>query len=132
MDGNFSIDVDVARSLVRIRMSGLFSREQVLAFVKARNAAHARLTCPPNMHVTLNDIRDMKIQPQETVAAFREILGDPAYRSRRLAFVTRQTLARQQLLRALDSRDGRCFDDAVEAEAWLVEADAQSPNRVAA
>jgi len=47
------------------------------------------------------------------------MLADPAYRSRRLAFVIGRTLARTQLQRALDRRTARCFDDSWAAEAWL-------------
>ena len=101
-------------------MSGLFSVADVAAFRTARDEAHRRLHCAPNQHRTLNDLRGMKIQQQEVVAAFRALLADPAYRSRRLAFVAERTLARSQLMRALENRDARCFDDPVAAEAWLL------------
>ena len=119
MDANFSITTDRARDLVRIQMGGLFTRADVAAFLEERRRAHAQLACGPNQHLTLNDLRNMKIQSQEGVAMFREMLADPAYRSRRLAFVASQTLARSQLMRALDGREARCFDNIEEAEAWL-------------
>src|SRR6185503_11715394 len=111
MDARFSFQVDPARDLVRIAMFGLFSLQDIADFVEARREAHGRLLCARNAHVTLNDVRGLKIQPQETVAAFREMLAAPDYRSRKLAFVAGQTLARNQLLRALGGRDARCFDD---------------------
>ena len=110
MDGHFIVEADPARSLIKISLSGLFGREQVAAFREARNREHARLACGPNRHVTLTDVRDIKIQPQDTVAAFHELLDDPVHRSRRLAFVTSNTLARQQLMRALAGREARCFE----------------------
>ncbi len=102
-------------------MSGLFTLADIAAFLEARQRAHDDLGCAPNAHVTLNDLRGMKIQSQEVVAAFRAMLADPAFRSRRLAFVAAPTLARGQLLRALQDRDNhaRCFNSAGEAEAWL-------------
>lgn len=103
-------------------MAGLFTRDDIAAFLEARRRAHAELDCAPNQHMTLNDLRGMKIQPQEAVAAFRLMLSDPAYRSRRLAFVVGRTLARSQLERALNDRDHvRCFDDVADAEAWLLD-----------
>lgn len=123
MDARFSFEVDPSRDLVRIVMSGLFGLEDIAAFLEARRQAHRRLQCAPNAHLTLNDVRTLKIQPQETVAAFREMLAAPDYRSRRLAFVAGPTLARKQLLRALGDRDARCFDDPVAAEAWLFRGD---------
>lgn len=100
-------------------MSGLFTHRDIAAFLEARARAHDELASAPNQHLTLNDLRDMKIQSQEVVAAFREMLAAPAFHSRRLAFVAGPTLARSQLMRALDGREARCFDDVDEAEAWL-------------
>ena len=102
-------------------MAGLFTAADIAAFLEARRRAHVELGCAPNAHLTLNDLRGMKIQSQEGVAAFRLMLSDPAFRSRRLAFVASQTLARSQLMRALGDRDARCFDNVEDAEAWLFE-----------
>ena len=124
MTARFSFDVDRPRGLIRIVMSGLFEAEDVAAFVAARREAHAALGCAPGRHVTLNDVRAMNIQSQETVAAFRALLAAPEFPSRRLAFVVAPTLARSQLARALDTRAARCFEDPAEAEAWLFEAEA--------
>jgi hypothetical protein len=125
MSAEYHIEAEPERHLVRIRMSGFFTPDDVADFLAARREAHARLTCGPNRHVTLNDLREMKIQPQETVDAFRAMLADPEYRSRRLAFLVGPTLARTQLMRALANRDARCFEDAWEAEDWLLAADAR-------
>jgi hypothetical protein len=121
MDAKFSFHIDRSRDLIRIRMSGLFTLADIAAFLEARQRAHDELGCVPNRHVTLNDVSAMKIQSQDSVAAFREMLADPAFRSRRLAFVAAPTLARGQLLRALQDRDAhaRCFNSVEEAEAWL-------------
>lgn len=121
MSATFSIDVEPDRDLIRIAMAGLFTPEDIQRFYAEREIAHAKLTCARNAHFTINDLRGMKIQPQESVAEFQQMLGAPEYRSRRLAFVIGRTLARSQLQRALAGRgpDTRCFDTVVEAEAWL-------------
>ena len=119
MSAIFSFDIDKARGLVRITMAGLFTPADIRNFLAARRDAHVALGCAPNMHVTLNDVRGMKIQPQDSVAGFQEMLAAPEYRSRRLAFVAARTLARSQLMRALSSREARCFEDVAHAEAWL-------------
>ena len=126
MSAEFSIQADPSRDLIRIRMAGFFTQADMLDFVEARRAAHAELRCRPNRHVTLNDVRDMKIQSQEMVDAFRGLLADPLYRSRRLAFVVGPTLTRTQLTRAISNRDARCFDDIWTAEAWLLARDVQA------
>jgi hypothetical protein len=127
MSAHFSIDAEPERDLISIRMGGFFGLDDIGAFVKARREAHAQLRCPPNAHVTINDLREMKIQSQDIVDAFQGMLSKrDIYRSRRLAFVVSPTLARTQLMRALTSRNARCFESRAEAERWLFaeEADA--------
>ncbi len=51
------------------------------------------------------------------------MLAGPHYRSRKLAFVFSQSLARMQLLRASEGRAARFFTDIEEAEAWLLAED---------
>jgi len=119
MSAEYQIDVEPGRDLVRIRMRGFFTPDDIRGFLEARRVAHARLRCRPNHHVTVNDIRDMKIQSQDIVEAFREMLADPEYRSRRLAFVVSPTLARTQVMRAVAERHVRLFEDPWTAEAWL-------------
>ena len=119
MSAQYQIDVEPKRNLVKIRMAGFFTERDIEGFLAARRLAHAKLRCGPNEHVTVNDIRDMKIQSQEIVEAFRTMLAEPEYRSRRLAFVVSPTLARTQVIRAIAGRDARCFEDSWAAEAWL-------------
>ena len=122
MRAQFSFHTDRQSRLIEITMSGLFTLQDVEDFLAARAQAHAALACPPNQHVTLNDLRALKIQPQEIVAAFQDVLAQPQYLSRRLAFVTNPTLVRSQLNRALLTREGRCFDSVEEARTWLLAA----------
>lgn len=131
MKDKFSFEADCAHGLVRITMSGLFTLHDVRDFYEARRKAHGELGLPKNEHLTLNDVRDLKILPQETLAAFCDMLADPDYHSRRLAFVVGPTLVRGQVVRALDGRtNARCFSDVEEAEAWLLdEAPAVQPLR---
>ena len=119
MKAEFSIEVDPHRDLVRIRMGGFFRQSDIADFLEARRVAHQALTCAPNEHVTLNDIRRMDIQSHDIVDAFQQMLAAPEYRSRRLAFIVANTLARSQAIRALESRDARWFEDPSRAEAWL-------------
>jgi hypothetical protein len=133
MHADFSFEIDKPHCLIRIRMAGIFTHDDIDAFIAARRDAHRELGCPPNAHLTLNDLRGMKIQPADVVAAFHELLGSPEYRSRRLAFVVGQTLTRGQLMRAATGRTVRWFEDPVAAEAWLLEEDEESapPRRAA-
>lgn len=125
MSASYSFDVEPRLDLVRIKMSGFFTPDDIRDFAEARRKAHAKLACGPNQHLTLNDLRGLKIQPRETVDAFREMLAAPDYRSRRLAFVVAPTLAQGQLQRALAGRTARFFEDPVMAEAWLIGGDVE-------
>lgn len=121
MSGKFSVVADRACGLIRITMSDLLTLDDVDGFYAARARAHAELGLPRNMHMTLNDVRDLKILPQRTLAAFVEMLADPDYHSRKLAFVVGPTLVRAQVTRAIGSRPNvRCFAEMVEAEEWLL------------
>ena len=123
MSAHFTVRADPAKDLVRIKLSGFFTETDICAFFEARAVEHARLTCGPNQHLTLTDLTEMKVQAQDVVGAFRNLLSDPAYRSRRLAFIVNKTLARSQLMRALDGRVARCFEDPVAAEYWVLSSD---------
>ncbi|MFM9828842.1 MAG: hypothetical protein ACKVOB_08885 [Sphingomonas sp.] len=125
MTPSYSFDVDVRRSLVRITLGGFFTQSDIEGFLAARAKAHTELRCGPNEHLTLTDVRGMKIQMQEMVGAWGQVLAAPDYRSRRLAFVQGNSLTRLQLRRAAASRDVRYFDDIGKAEAWLLRADAE-------
>lgn len=126
MSATYTIDVDVARSLVRLRLAGFFTAADLGRFVADRNAAHARLTCGPNQHLSLADLRDLDIQSQDMVAGFQRMLADPAQQSRRLAFVIDSALARIQIGRAADNRQVRMFTDMGEAEAWILAHDPEA------
>lgn len=135
MSATFTVTCDPDRDLISISMTGFFTPPEITAFLAARRAAHAELTCGPNAHLTLNDVRGMKIQPQRAVRTFQDMLADPAFRSRRLAFVVAPTLARGQLARALAGRpEAALFEDPAEAEAWLLDAEEaeMSPRQAAA
>jgi hypothetical protein len=129
MGAHFTVRAEPSRDLIRIKMSGFFTPSDIQAFYDARAAEHVRLTCGPNQHITLNDLTEMKVQSQDVVAAFQNLLADPGYRSRKLAFVVDRTLARSQLMRALNGRTAKCFENRAEAEKWLF---AHDPQTVAA
>ena len=119
MQPNFAFEVEPERNLVRVWLGGFFSPTDAAAFVKERDRVHQHLRCGPNEHITLVDIREMAIQPQESVSAFQKILSNPATKSRKLAFVTARSLARMQIKRAAASRDAAYFETVENAERWL-------------
>ena len=121
MSAAFHFDVDSTRHLVRLTLSGFFHRDDVAALARARSEAYRGLDCAPNGHATLIDVRELKIQSQETMKGFATLLSDREYLSRRVALVVAPTLARTQVERAFAARPGvACFADLAGAEAWLL------------
>jgi hypothetical protein len=121
MPPEFAIAADPLLGLIQIDMSGFFLEADIRAFEEARNEAHSQLRCGPNEHLTLVDIRSMQIQSQEAVAAFKLILDNPIYKSKRIAIVVSHTLARMQIQRAAADRDVMYFaEDLFVARKWLL------------
>ena len=119
MSDKFTFTLDRDRGLVRISMHGFYRLRDVAAFFEARRGAHAALGLPRNAHVTLADLRDMKIQQQEVIEAFQQRLAVPEERARKLAIVVDAAMARAQASRAISASDTRYFTDVESAEAWL-------------
>ena len=119
MSDKFTFTLDRPRGLVRISMDGFYGLEDVAAFFDARREALAELGLPRNAHVTLNDLRGMKIQAQEVIQAFQAGLAVPEEKARKLAIVVDAAMARGQANRAINSADTHYFTDVESAEAWL-------------
>jgi hypothetical protein len=121
MSSSFSVVAEPMLDLVRIDLSGFFQPADITAFQAARNDAHRQLKCKANQHLTLVNITGMQIQSQETVEAFRALLMDPTYTSKRIAIVVSKTLARMQIERAAAGRNVSFFtDDIAAARLWLL------------
>lgn len=119
MQGWFAIAKEKERHLVHLTMGGFFEAATILQLRAALVEAVASLSCGPNEHVTLCDIRQMDIQSQERVEEFSKLVGSDDIRSRRLAFVVAKSLARLQAKR-LTSREGvEFFADPETALDWL-------------
>lgn len=120
MSAQFRFATFPHQNLVHITMAGFFTADDIARFVSARDAEHAKLRCGPGEHVTLVDIRDMKIQSQDSVDEFAAILASHHTRSRAIAFVVKASLARLQIQRAAAGRGAGFFGDVDEAKVWLL------------
>lgn len=121
MTPSFAIMIQPRRNLMRVTLKGFFALSDVAALDVERRVALIKLGCLPNDHVTMVDVSDCKLQSQEVVQAFQTMLGEPRYRSRRLAFVTGSSLVRMQVRRIMNSDTAHFFETAVEAQLWLFE-----------
>lgn len=105
--------------MVKLKVGGLFSPDDVKYFAAAQRAAYSKRRVK-GRHRTLCDISECKIQFYQVVEAFRALLNDPALMSKRMAVVTGSSPARMQI-RCLVYRDTcQFFDNARDAECWLL------------
>lgn len=119
MKASFKVIAEPEKDLIQLTMSGFFTESDIRRMRADLIVALTELHCLPNQHKTLCDIREMKIQSQESVTLFQQLVGSEPVRSRLLAFVTSATLARLQA-RRLTSREGvQFFSDMQEALKWL-------------
>jgi hypothetical protein len=119
MAGQFSIEL-VGGQLLLYKLSGFFDAQDLRRFQAEIDAAFARLTCPPNTHLSLLNVSECALQSQAVVAGFEQLLARPDRRARRTAFVLETSLARMQVRRLLPARpDTAMFEDEASALAWL-------------
>ncbi|MBB3175519.1 hypothetical protein FHR90_003375 [Endobacter medicaginis] len=105
-------------------MGGFFDGATIVSMKTERVRVIAALPCPANAHITLCDIRQMKIQSQERVQDFARLVGGDDIRSKRLAFVTGASLARIQAKRLTDRPGVEFFSNPDTALNWLREPEA--------
>lgn len=120
-----SIQVDLGRKLIDLRIGGLIGPEDAAWIGEELRAAIRALGPDVGKHVTLYDGSGVPVVPQETVELIKNTLDNPAVRAiwaRKIAFVVSTALARMQAqrLRAVRADIG-IFDDRESAIAWLME-----------
>lgn len=120
MERSFEISVDRAAGLVRLKVGGLFSLDDVHDFAVAQREAYSRLGRAKGSHRTLCDVSECKIQLQQVVEAFRSLLTDRTLMSERMAFVTGNSPAKMQIRRLISRETCQFFDNAADAERWLL------------
>ncbi|MDG2533194.1 STAS/SEC14 domain-containing protein [Sphingomonas sp. HITSZ_GF] len=120
-----SIEVDLERKLLDLRIGGLVSPEDAAWIGEELRAAIRALGPDVGKHVTLYDASAVHVVPQETVELIKHTLDNPAVRqlwARKVAFVVHTALARLQVQRLREVRaDIGVFDDRETAIAWLME-----------
>lgn len=126
MTTRYRIDVE-PWGFMRFTLSGFFDHEVFARFVAEREKAFAKLTCAPNAHLTLVDLRRCQLQPQVLAEAFKQLMSESHRRSFRMAFVFGDSPARMQVRRLLTERnDIGLFTDEASAMGWLTDAGARA------
>lgn len=119
MTARFEITTDPIRNQLDVVLSGFFTVDDVRRYHAGVNAATGTLSGLPRDQQMVCDVSEMCIQSQEVVAAFQQVMADPRYRQRRVAFVAASTLARKQVQRVIGARTAAILASRAEALAWL-------------
>lgn len=120
-----SIQVDLDRKLVDLRIGGLITPEDAAWIGEELRAAIRALGDDVGKHFTLYDGSGVPVVPQETVELIKSTLDNPTVRqlwARKIAFVVSTALAKLQAQRLREVRpDIGIFEDRDAAIAWLME-----------
>ena len=116
------VSVDPVLNLVTYTLAGFLDADAVRQVGEAQAAAMTQLRCAKNGHVTMIDIAQCKIQPQDVIEAFRGMLEDPRYQGRKVAVVVGSSLARMQIRRVLHRDTVHYVETRAEARRWLLSA----------
>lgn len=122
----FTISTDRARKLVRVRLTGMLSVDDVQRFYREEADAIRAMGCRPGEHDVLVDLSECPLQLQHIVAEFQKEANAPG-RARRVAMVTGESLVRLQARRVF-TRDGvALFGTVAEADGWLIADKMEAP-----
>jgi hypothetical protein len=119
----YQITTDPLRKLVRLKLRGMLTREQVTQLYKEEHRLIQEMGCRLGEHLCIVDLTDCPLQVQEVAQAFKSQVGSPA-KARRLAMYTGNALGRMQARRIARERvDVAIFERREEAEGWLFAAE---------
>ena len=118
----YTIKTHPLLKLVELEMSGFFSMEEATRLYEDEQRAVASLS-PQGHYVLLIDLSALKLQSQDVIARFQDMLNDAPRTASRIALVTGESVARMQARRLADRVRLRLFDRRAEAMAWLQQGD---------
>ena len=122
VNGHATLTVDRARRLFNFSAEGFFDVEGVASLAAQKAAALQSLGGRAGDHVSIVDVTGCRIQSQDVVAAFSDMIADCAIASRKVAFVASPGCQmRLQVRRMTRDRDASgLFDDVDSAKRWVL------------
>ena len=100
----FEITTEPSRRLVRLKLNGLLSRDQVADLYRQEQAAILAMNCPLGEQNCIVDLTSCPLQIQDVANAFQAEIGSPT-KAKKLAMFTGNALARMQARRISKERD---------------------------
>jgi hypothetical protein len=119
----FEIETSPADRIISVRMIGGFTLDGARECAAAKEAAVNHLGPPYDVHSTLVDVRELRIQTRDVFAIFTSFVANTRHKSRKIAIVGGEGTARMQFRRVAEReplRDNMRFFTAVgDARDWL-------------
>jgi len=116
----YKVTVDLARGYFEVTPHGFWTLDTMADFARELEQTVRRIRATGRTPVSLCDLSDAMVQSQDVVAAFIQMMQNPAVRSGRVAVYTPGALTRFQAIRAnQDHEEFRFFTCKDEARAWL-------------
>ena len=116
----FTIVTNSQLKLLRVKLKGFFTVEEVGAFAAAAQKAVADMGCSSGDWLHSCDIGEMALQTQQVAEMFGQFINHPERRSRKLAIITGRSPVRMQIRRLMTRQDAVLFDLQSDADAWLL------------
>jgi hypothetical protein len=121
----YEITTEPHRKLVRLKLTGMLTPEQVAQLYKEEHEAIEKMGCRLGEHLCIVDLTSCPLQGQAVSEAFKLEIGSSA-KARRLALYIGSALGRMQARRIARERDDvGLFELQEEAEAWLFQDEAR-------
>ena len=116
----YTIEVDAAKGLIKTKLIGFWNRSVFESYRRDILTLSRNLAENAGGHVTLCDITEAMIQPQDIIAAFQDFIVNAPLKSRKIALHTSSLLSRMQGKRLAAVHPSlRVFTTREEALNWL-------------
>ena len=120
MSDNYTISMDEARGLLRLRVAGFWTPDVSQAFVAELMSAVAPSMCAGRSFAVLADARDFQVQSADVGTQIATYLGGSFNKGKR-AIVMGSMLGKLQAERVLAHPSVRVFLSEAEAMDWLAD-----------
>lgn len=128
----YTVSAEPSRKLVRIKLVGFLSHDEVAGFARAEQAAIQQMGCRSGEYLVLVDTTEFLLQTQDVATELQNLVNASAFRAKRIAIVNGESAFRMQARRLLTREEALIFDTLAEAEAWLFRPDEPAADRDAA
>ena len=117
----FTFEINIASRLIRSRIEGFLTVEDVIEWSRQEQAAVMKIGCGSGEFLLFLDTSGCQIQSQAVVSLFQHIIATSCYKAQRIAIMRGNSLTRMQTDRIVSGYAYIAhFDTVSAAEDWLL------------